>query len=189
MTKIIKNGEIPPGSIIRCFDTTKEAGLIVQFESDKFEPWIGIFKNGSTSLTKISTLTNDQVAVAAGGLLYIISPIMKAVNSFQIEYNDLQIDKDRIFIASFSLIDIYEHNQLVKRISIDGIDGIRFSSLTENTLSGEFRQIDQVDFNKWIAFKLNSLTLKLNCDFGRMWEDITYKDGVITTCYLTMGTK
>jgi hypothetical protein len=76
-----------------------------------------------------------------------------------IEYCNLQTDNDRSFLASFSLIDIYENNQLIKRISIDDIDGIKFLDLSGNTLHGEFRQIDQFDNNIWIAFDLNTLTL------------------------------
>jgi hypothetical protein len=188
MTTIIQYADIPKGSIIKCFDTTKKAGLIVQFEY-KLEKWIGIFKNGSTSLTKISTLTNDQVVVAAGGRLYIIDPMKKSGNSFPIEYCDLQIDKDHVIIASFSLIDIYECNQLIKRISIDDIDGIRFSSLIDNALSGEFRQIDQVDIDKWIPFNLDTLTHEFKCDSGRMWEEITYHESKTTTRHLTMELK
>ena len=105
------------------------------------------------------------------------------------EYCDLQTDKDRFFLASFSHIDIYENNQLIKRIRIDDIDGIKFLSLSENTLHGEFRQIDQVDSNIWIAFELNTLTLEFNCDYGRMWEDITYQDGKENKRFLTMGLK
>ena len=105
------------------------------------------------------------------------------------DYCDLQTDNDRFFLASFSLIDIYENNQLVKRISIDDIDGIKFLSLSGKTLHGEFRQIDQFDSNIWIAFDLNTLTLEFSCDYGRMWEEITYQDSRENKRFLTMGLK
>ena len=105
------------------------------------------------------------------------------------EYNDLQFDNNRFFLASFSFIDIYENNQILKRISIDDIDGIRFSSLNENTLHGEFRQIDQVNSNLWIPFELNTLTLEFNCDYGRMWVDITYQESKENKRFLTMEIK
>jgi hypothetical protein len=106
------------------------------------------------------------------------------------EYYDLQIDNDRSFLASFgNYIDIYENNKLIKRILIDDIDGIKFLSLSENSIHGEFRQIDQIDNNIWITFDLNTLTLDFSCDNGRMWEDITYQDGNEIRKFLTMGLK
>lgn len=105
------------------------------------------------------------------------------------EYCDLQTDNDRSFLASFTHIEIYENNQLMKRIEIDDIDGVRFLSLSGNTLHGEFRQIDQIDPNIWIAFELNTLTLEFRCDYGRMWEEITYQDDKEIKRFLNMGLK
>ena len=106
-----------------------------------------------------------------------------------IEYTDERSDSNRFFLASYSLIDIYENNQLIKRISIDDIDGIRFLSLNGNILHGEFREIDQADPDIWISFELNTMTLDFTCDYGRMWEDITYINGKENKEYLTMGVK
>ena len=105
------------------------------------------------------------------------------------EYCDLQTDNDRSFLASFTHIEIYENNQLIKSIGIDDIDGIKFLILSGNNLHGEFRQIDQIDSNIWIAFDLHTLTLEFSCDYGRMWEDITYQDGKEIKRFLTMGLK
>jgi hypothetical protein len=105
------------------------------------------------------------------------------------EYCDFQTVNDRSFLASSGNIDIYENNQLIKRIRIDDIDGIKFLILRENSLHGEFRQIDQTDHDIWIAFDLNTLTLDFSCDYGRMWEDITYQDGKEIRRILTMGQK
>ena len=106
------------------------------------------------------------------------------------EYYDLQTENDRSFLASFgNYIDIYESNQLIKRIRIDDIDGIKFLRLTENSLRGEFRQIDQIDYDIWIAFDLNTLTLDFSCDYGRMWEEITYQEGKEIRRFLPRGLK
>jgi hypothetical protein len=105
------------------------------------------------------------------------------------EYCELQTDNDRSFLASFSHIDIYENTQLIKSIIIDDIDGIKFLSLSGNILNGEFRQIDQIDPNIWIAFDINTLTLEFGCDYGRMWEEITYHDSKKNKRFLTMGLK
>jgi hypothetical protein len=62
-------------------------------------------------------------------------------------------------------------------------------TLSGNTINGEFRQIDQINHNIWITFDLNTLTLEFSCDYGRMWEDISYQDSKENKRFLTMGLK
>jgi hypothetical protein len=140
-------------------------------------------------ITEEPTLANENVLVIANGLVYLINPFNKTVYKFQIEYCDLKIQMNRIFLASFSFIDIYNDNRLLKSIYIDDIDGIRFKTLNNNKLRGEFRQIDQMDFNIWIPFELDTLSLDFNCDYGLMWKEYYFQDGKRETKYMTRGLK
>ncbi len=190
LPKFIEKNKIIYNSIIINFNCSIDKGLIVSFENDLSNKWIGVFEKGGNNYNNIKLLSNDKVLIIANGQGYIVNPKTRTRTKLNSPcYIDIFVKTNFIILSSYTLIDIYNESELIKQIQIDDIDGIRLLKNTGSRLYGEFRQISSIDFNEWLQFEIDINTFELFCDKGRMWYETIIKNGKVETKYMTMDLK
>lgn len=145
------------------FGKTDPYPLWIKFNPVDSESWVGSFASGEIKLINLKILEIDKsskIGIITNGDFYLID-IDSMDLKFQYDDGDCIdfefLDQNLFFLATFNRIYIFKNYELIKKIQPDAIDGIRFTSKTDNQLIGEIYDAG-VD---WVEFQLDTRTLKM----------------------------